>query len=183
MDAKAKTRALGARCTRRAAGRRRDADRLLVAAVLALVVAGQAARLAAAQGPDPLLGTWELNLSRSSYNPGPPPQRDTRVFVQDGDVIRATSKGVDAAGQPVGAVWTITYDGREHRIGGGTDADSQRLVRLDRWTTEATLTRNGKVIQTSRREISRDGKTMTVTLTGTSSSGQPVHNVMVFERR
>ncbi len=104
-------------------------------------------------------------------------------MVQDGDVIRATSKGIDAYGQPVGAVWTITYDEREHRIEGGTDGDSQRLVRLDRWTTEATLTRGGRVIQTARREVSRDGKTMTLTFTGSNVRGQPIHNVMVFDRR
>jgi hypothetical protein len=164
-------------------GRRQRAQRLLVVVVLALVAAVQGEWSAEAQEPDPVVGTWELNLSKSSYNPGPPPRSETRVMVQDGDVIRATSKGIDAAGQPVGAVWTITYDGREHRIAGGTDADSQRLVRLDRWTTEATLTRGGTVIQTARREISRDGKTMTLTFTGSNVRGQPVHNVMVFDRR
>lgn len=45
------------------------------------------------------------------------------------------------------------------------------------------LTLRGKVIQTARREILRDGKTMTVTLRGTTATGEPVHNVMVFERQ
>ena len=124
-----------------------------------------------------------MNLSKSSYSPGPPPRSETRVMVQDGDVIRATSKGVDANGQPVGAVWTITYDGKERKIAGGADASAQRLVRLDRWTTEATLTQGGKVIQTARREVSRDGKTMTLTFKGVNAKGQTIHDVMVFEKR
>jgi hypothetical protein len=159
------------------------ARRTAIAAVFAAVMASPGTWPALGQGHDPVLGTWELNLVRSRYNPGPPPRSETRVFAQDGDVIRATSRAIDASGMTVGAVWTISYDGRERRIEGGSGGDSQRLVRLDAWTTEATLTRGGTVIQTSRREVSRDGKTMIVTLTGTNASGQPVHNVMVFDKR
>jgi hypothetical protein len=159
------------------------ARRRAIAAVFAAVMAAPGMWPAGAQGPDPVLGTWELNLARSRYSPGPPPRSETRVFAQDGDVIRATSRSIDANGMTVGAVWAISYDGEERRIEGGSAGDSQRLVRLDAWTTEAILRRGGKIIQTSRREVSRDGKTMTVTLTGTNTSGQPVHNVMVFDKR
>jgi hypothetical protein len=137
----------------------------------------------AAQAPDPVLGTWELNLSKSSFSPGPPPRSETRVMVQDGAVIRATSRGVDASGNPTSSQWTVTYDGTEQKIAGSPDADSQIVKRIDPLRTETTIKKGGKVVQTAHREISRDGKTMTLTFKGVNAKGQTIHDVMVFERR
>lgn len=150
----------------------------LVALVAATVIG-----VPAAQGSDPILGTWELNVSKSTFSPGPGPRSETRVMVQDGAVIRATSKGVDASGNPTGSQWTVTYDGTEQKIVGDPDADSQIVKRLDQFRTETTIKRGGKVVQTAVRELSKDGKTMTLTFKGVNAKGQTIHDVMVFEKR
>jgi hypothetical protein len=33
-----------------------------------------------AQTSDPLAGTWELNLGKSKFSPGPPPKSETRTY-------------------------------------------------------------------------------------------------------
>jgi len=38
-------------------------------------------------------------------------------------------------------------------------------------------------VQTARRAISADGKTMTVTTTGTDEKGRKINNVGVFEKQ
>ena len=42
---------------------------------------------------DPLLGTWHLNVSRSTYKPGPPPKSQTRIY--EVHPIRNTGHGKD----------------------------------------------------------------------------------------
>ena len=74
-------------------------------------------------------------------------------------------------------------DSREHPIVGSPDADSQSIKRVDALTTEGTLKKSGKVVQTVRREITKDGKTMTITFKGVNGRGEAMNNVMVFERQ
>jgi hypothetical protein len=50
--------------------------RIGLLAALAIVLA--AGSVVLAQG-NPFVGTWKLNLPSSKYNPGPPPQSQTRT--------------------------------------------------------------------------------------------------------
>jgi len=43
--------------------------------------------------------------------------------------------------------------------------------------------RDGKTMFTRRMVISPDGKTLTITVTGTNAQGQKVSNVEVFEKQ
>lgn len=137
----------------------------------------------AAQGTDPIVGTWELNVTKSKYSPSPPPQSETRTYVAVGQDIRATSKGVDSAGTPTTAEWTVNYDGKDRPQTGNPDADTLSLKRIDPFTTEWTQKRAGRVVITGTRIISRDGKVMTITSKGTNAKGQTINNAEVFEKR
>src|SRR5439155_25044445 len=44
------------------------------------------------QAADPLVGTWQLNLAKSKFSPGPAPRSETRTYVAAGPEIKATSK-------------------------------------------------------------------------------------------
>jgi hypothetical protein len=41
----------------------------------------------------------------------------------------------------------------------------------------------GKQVQTYSRVVSKDGKTMTVTVKGTNAKGQTINNVSVYEKQ
>ena len=41
----------------------------------------------------------------------------------------------------------------------------------------------GKVVQTARRVVSADGKTMTITTTGVNETGDRINNVGVFDKQ
>ncbi len=58
--------------------------RILSAAIVGLLLSGGAF----AQAKDPLLGSWKLNRSKSTYNPGPAPVSRTMKFEVAGDGIR-----------------------------------------------------------------------------------------------
>ena len=72
--------------------------RLLRATALVMIVIAAAAVELAAQGADPLVGTWVLNVAKSKYTPGPAPKSETRTYVVAGPDIEASSKGVVVPG-------------------------------------------------------------------------------------
>ena len=152
---------------------------LVVAGLAFLVATGEALT----QAPDPVVGTWELNLAKSSFSPGPAPKSETRIYVASGSDLKLTLKGIGADGKPTSIQALYSPDGREHPIIGSPDADSQSIKRVDALTTEGTLKKGGKVVQTVGRSITKDGKTMTITFKGQNAQGQTINNVMVFEKK
>ena len=138
---------------------------------------------AAAQTADPVIGTWELNVAKSTFSPGPAPKSETRTYVLVGQDITATSKGVDADGKPTSGQWTVNYDGKDRPATGIPDLDALSLKRIDAFTTEFTQKKAGKVVATGRRVISKDGKVMTITTKGTNAKGRAVANMEVFDKR
>jgi hypothetical protein len=150
--------------------------RLATALVLAPI------NLAAASQEDLVLGTWVLNLEKSSYVPGPAPRSQTRIYEAVPEGIQATIVTVDPKGQSITARYTADYDSLEHPLTGSTTIDAIALRRINAYTAEATLTHARKLIGTARRVISEDGKTMTITFRGTDESGRRVQNVAVYEK-
>jgi hypothetical protein len=136
-----------------------------------------------AQGNDPVLGTWVLNVAKSKFNPGPAPKSETRTYALAGSEIKATSTGVDADGKATSTAWTVVYDSKERAVTGDPDADMLMLKRVDANTTEYTEKKAGKVVITGTRTVSKDGKTLTITTKGTNAKGQKVDDVAVYDRK
>ena len=155
---------------------------LLCGTTVGIVVALSGIQIAA-QGSDPVVGTWELNVAKSKYSPGPAPRSETRTYAVVGPEIKATARGVDSTGKPITAEWTVNYDGKDRPQTGNPDADVLSLKRIDNFTTEFTQKRAGKVVMTGTRIVSRDGKVMTITTKGTNARGQSINDVEVFEKR
>ena len=63
------------------------------------------------------------------------------------------------------------------------DYDTMALKRINANRIEGARKLKGKVVQTYTREVSKDGKTLTVTTTGTNAKGQKIHNVAVYEKK
>ena len=55
--------------------------------------------------------------------------------------------------------------------------------RVDAYTAKTTTKRDGKITATSVRVISKDGKTMTITSTGTDEKGVAFNDTLVFHKR
>jgi hypothetical protein len=136
-----------------------------------------------AQAADPVNGTWELNVAKSQFYPGPPPRSQTRTYESDGQTVKQTSKGVNAEGETTEVAYTAKYDGKDYPITGNPVADTISLKRIDDATTEATLKKDGKVVSTTTRVISKDGKELTFTTDGKNAKGEPVKNSLVFDKQ
>jgi hypothetical protein len=155
-----------------------------VGVVLALgVLLGADIVTLSAQASDPRIGTWKLNVAKSKYSPGPPPQSLTVRVESSGKGEKVTAEFVNADGTRTTTEYTANFDGKDYPITGSRIANTVSLKRVDARTTVRTDKKDGKVAQTLRRVVSRDGKTMTVTVKGKNAQGQAVNNVVVFEKQ
>ena len=136
-----------------------------------------------AQAADPLVGTWKLNVAKSTYSPGPAPKSLTAKIEAAGEGEKVTADGVRGDGTPIRVEYTAQNDGKDNPITGSPIADTVSLKRLDANTTERTDKKGGKVVQTLTRKLSSDGKTMTVTIKGIDAEGRPINNLAVLEKQ
>ena len=80
--------------------------------------------------------------------------------------------------------FTTNLDGMDAAItGNNPNADTIAVRRLDATTLELVSKKGGKPTTTQRNVISADGKSRTVTTTGTDAKGQKVNNVAIFEKQ
>jgi hypothetical protein len=159
--------------------------RRLLAVLTVVVLAAVASGLLLAQS-NPTIGTWRLSLAKSKYNPGPPPKSQTRTFEAQGDGVKVSVEGIAADGSRAAYSYAPKYDGKDYAItGSGRPGGSDTIAfkRIDAFTFEATLKKAGKVVVTNQLVVSKDGKVMTLNAKGTTASGQPVNDVVVFDRQ
>lgn len=98
---------------------------------------------------NPFLGTWKLNLAKSTYDPGPPPKSDDRTLeAWEGDGVKATYVQVDAAGHSSTLSYAAHYDGEDYRYTGSASRDTIALRRIDANTVESVLRKGGQAMLT-----------------------------------
>jgi hypothetical protein len=155
---------------------------MLVIVALAGVLGAEIIAVSA-QAADPRIGTWKMNAAKSKYDPGPPPQGLTVKVEPAGQGEKVTAEFVNADGSRTTTMYTANFDGKDFPLTGSQLANTVALKRVDARTTVRTDKKDGKVIQTLTRVVAQDGKTMTVTGKGTNAQGQPVNNVVVFDKQ
>ncbi len=150
----------------------------IVLVILAPVVA------AVGQNSNQQLGTWKMNVAKSSFSTGTGfKSAISKIEVVPGGV-RHTLDTVYADGTSHHYEYTTAYDGKDRPvIGNSPYGDTTALTRIDSRTVRTVYKKNGKVTVIQLSVVSRDGKTRTVTTTGTNPKGQKVHNVGIYDRQ
>lgn len=140
--------------------------------------------VSAAQVPQSYLGTWKLNLAKSTYNPGPAPKSSTGgTEAVPGGGMRVTNDSIDLAGKPTHTEIVTMFDGKEGELKGAAAPPTRLYSRSDDRTYQYVMRVNGKVTTTNRVTISADGKTRTIVSTGTGTDGKPVNTTTVWDRQ
>ena len=130
------------------------------------------------------VGTWKLNLAKSSFSPGPAPKSQTlKIEAWGDDGLKYAADGVGPDGKPTHAEFQAKFDGKDVPFKGNPDADTLAYKRIDGNTLEATTKMKGKTTLTAKVVVSKDGKTRTVTQTGTDAQGRTTKNVLVYEKQ
>jgi hypothetical protein len=128
------------------------------------------------------MGTWKLNESKSKFSPGSG-KNNTVVYEAAGDNVKVTVDGVDGSGKPAHNEWTGKFDGKEYPVTGDATADMRSYKKIDDHTLALTGKKGGKTTLTGRITLAADGKTRTVTTTGTDSSGKKMSNTGVYDKQ
>jgi ketosteroid isomerase-like protein len=133
---------------------------------------------------DPWLGTWVLNVAKTRINPGTKPRSETRTYSTSPDGEHATYDAVNGEGKRTSSFASYKFDGKDAPLIGDPDEDSMALTRTSPRSIAAVVKKDGQVIRTATREVSEDGKTLTVQFKGKNSKGQPIiEEVWVFDRK
>lgn len=152
--------------------------RTIMLALAAMFVAVAVSRAA----DDPNMGAWKLNDAKSKFSAGSA-KNSTVVYAAAGDSVKVTVDGVDADGKPTHTEWTGKFDGKDYPVTGDSVSDTRSYKRVDARTLALTNKKGGKVVATGKVVVSADGKTRTVTASGTDAKGNKISSTAVYDKQ
>ncbi len=134
------------------------------------------------QSPNPFLGTWKLNVAKSTYA-GPIPKSGIATYAPDAQgVVKNSGEFVDAQGQTYKYTFTHIYDGKTHPVTGFPLFNEVAYTRLNANTVDWVRSKDGKAVVTGSLVLADDAKSHIVTNTFIRD-GQLVHEVTVWEKQ
>ena len=139
----------------------------------------EAAKMAAPMSPQ--MGTWKLNEAKSKLVPGMG-KNTMVVYAEKKDKITVTVDGVDKDGKPTHSVWVGKFDGKAYPTKGNLTWNSAAYKVVNDHTNEITTMKDGKMSWSGRIEVSKDGKSRTVTINGTDANGKKFSGKAVYDK-
>jgi hypothetical protein len=138
---------------------------------------------------NPAIGTWKLDVEKSKFSPGPPPKSAKLVIEVAGDSVKTSYEEVEGDDSHMGYEYTAALDGKDHPLSGPSRPD-----RLDGAETVvmrpnsarsygAMFKKSGKVVMTNMTSVSKDGKTLTLTVSGSDAKGEPLRLTTVWDKQ
>jgi hypothetical protein len=149
---------------------------LTVGAILAIATA-------TALAADAVVGTWKLNVAKSTFSPGPAPKSQTRVYSESALGMTVIVKTTAADGKESSTTLTFKEDGKPYPMSGSPDFDMVAITRVDAFTVHSTQMKAGATVGTGVRTVSKDGKTLTFAQKATHANGAKFDDVSVYDRQ
>ena len=131
---------------------------------------------------DANMGTWKLNEAKSKPSPGAP-KNTMVVYEAAGDNVKVTVDGIDRDGKPTHNEWTGKFDGKNYPVTGDPNSEVRSYTRIDDRTLEFTAKKGSKVTTSGRVVVSTDGKSRTVTASGTDPTGKKFQVTAVYDKQ
>ena len=131
---------------------------------------------------DSQMGTWKLNEAKSKFASGAT-KNNTVVYEAAGDNVKITADGTDKDGKSTHNEWTGNFDGKDYPVTGDPTSDMRSYKKIDDRTLKMTVKKDGKVTASGRIVVSADGKSRTVTTSGTNAEGKRVQNRVVYDKQ
>ena len=138
--------------------------------------------LAAFAANDAMMGTWKLNEAKSKIAAGAP-KNDTVIYEAAGDNIKVTIEGSLPDGTKGKSEWTGKFDGKDYPSTGNPNEDARSVRQVNDRTLEVVSKKGAKVLLTAHIVISADGKSRTVTSSGTDAKGKKYRSVAVYDKQ
>ena len=163
--------------------RSRFVRRVLFSAFVAALLTSGSALTAAESAADPAVGTWKLNLAKSTFAGIPAYKSQTRIYSRSGQDITLKMTTVSAEGKETTTQATYKLNGKDYPSMGNADFDSLSGVQIDTNTVEFTLKKAGEPVGKIRRTVSKDGKTLTINYQIRNASGVQTGALTTFDKQ
>ncbi|MGC2417183.1 MAG: hypothetical protein WA434_05520, partial [Candidatus Acidiferrales bacterium] len=111
------------------------------------------------------------------------PKNNTVIYEAKGDSVKVTIDGTDSDGKPAHNEWTGKLDGKDYPVTGDPNSDARSYKQVDDRTLGFTAKKGGKVTITGQVVVSADGKTRTVTASGTDPQGKKFEITAVYDKQ
>ena len=128
------------------------------------------------------MGTWKLNEAKSKVDPAMG-KNDTVIYAAEGENIKITVDGSEPDGKPRHTEWIGKWDAKDYPVTGDLTADSRSYQIVNDHTLSMINKKAGKESSTGTVEVSADGKTRTVRLSATDSTGKKLETVAVYDKQ
>ena len=128
------------------------------------------------------MGTWKLNEAKSNFAPGAT-KNHTVVYEAAGDNVKITADGTDKQGKSSHNEWTGKFDGQDYAVTGDPKSDMRSYKKVDDHTLKMVVKKDGKITATGRIVVSADGRSRTVTTSGTDADGKKIKNTVVYDKQ
>jgi hypothetical protein len=152
---------------------------LIGIAALCLVAS---AATAAAKGKEPIVGSWELDATKSSATGRPALKSAHAVISVVKNGLSGVVDAVPGSGPAVHYEWAGKYDGSDIHVNGNAYYDTFTVLKADKNTLIRTERRGGKVVGITTIEVAKDGKTMTASTRATLPDGHQFTANSVYNR-
>ena len=120
---------------------------------------------------NPNIGTWKLNDAKSKI-PAGVSKNTTVTYTADGDNLKAVLDGVDGK-----------FDGKDYPVTGDPKVDSRAITKVNDHHYKVASKKDGKVVQSGTVVIAPDGKSRTLTVTGTDAAGKKATATFVYDKQ
>ena len=150
----------------------------MVAVTLVLCFAGAVVCLATEWN----MGSWKLNEDKSTFSPGAA-KSTMVVYEAAGDSVKVTIDGTSGDGTPTHTEWTGKFDGKDYPATGDPNSGMRSYVKVNAHTLKFKLKSGDKVTLSGTIVTATDGKSRTVTASGTSPDGKKVSYTAAYDKQ
>jgi hypothetical protein len=157
--------------------------KLIVGSILVGAVLAVSSPASAANAPDPVVGSWTLNVAKSKFTPGHELKSQTRTYTETAKGVSVKVSGVAADGAALSQQSTFKYDGKTYPMSGAADYDTVSLQRGNDNIVKITLLKAGKPVGATIRTISMHGKVMTLSTKLKDANGKRNEMIAVYDKR
>jgi hypothetical protein len=150
---------------------------------------GLSLSLSASAADDPFVGTWVLNVAQSKGPPGTLVEGTTVTITDAGGGRYKSATKVVRTGVNVQTEVVFAFDGKDYTPTSnppppqGAPETVQAYERMDAHTYKSTMKVAGQLVLSGLHAVSADGKTMTITMTGSGQFGDALASVRVFDKK
>ena len=138
-----------------------------------------------AQGPEPLVGVWSVDVFKSTYVTGQPPVKRVITFEAAGDSLHftqeTTNQGFNTS-ETIKVEFTAKLDGKDYPIM-NSGLDTVALKKVDAITYERIGKIKGMHTETATMKLSNRNRTLTIATKGTTDAGAEYSRTEVFNKQ